>query len=389
VASTWLFTCRHGYESAVLDEAERRWGGDVRGRKLLDGLVQLSGDVLDPLDGHDRAQATTDLSWALQVLPKARCVRAPSVNKLANEVAEHLIGALDDERPTARKRGWDRARWSIHTLVPGMLRGQPEPGWTRRLALLDDAVMAILHKRARRLAARRLPTDQLVRLRGADLSAAAGRGRAEERVVLAQWLLESPEKLWHAIAQLSPLPAGGTWPAHLPGGLANVPDDPRAPASSYRKLDEALDAVAADSLVGALAVDLGAAPGGWTRALRRRGARVLAIDRAPLDRELLRDPGVLSRQGDAFAWLPETPVDWMVSDIVAYPERVAELLGIWCGSRWAPRMVVQMKFRGTPDPGALQDALATARGLGYEARARHFFNDKNELTLLVALPQHA
>ena len=35
---------------------------------------------------------------------------------------------------------------------------------------------------------------------------------------------------------------------------------------------------------------------------------------------------------------------WMVSDVVAYPERIIELLEWWCGGHWARFMVVTMKF---------------------------------------------
>ena len=71
-------------------------------------------------------------------------------------------------------------------------------------------------------------------------------------------------------------------------------------------------------------------------------------------------------QGDAFTFTPEVEqggggagggeaAGWMVSDVIAYPERVTELLERWCGGGWAQRMVVTMKFQGdTPDWGELQ-----------------------------------
>ena len=37
---------------------------------------------------------------------------------------------------------------------------------------------------------------------------------------------------------------------------------------------------------------------------------------------------------------------WMVSDVIAYPERVTELLQRWGGNNWADRMVLTMKFQG-------------------------------------------
>ena len=90
------------------------------------------------------------------------------------------------------------------------------------------------------------------------------------------------------------------------------------------------------------------------------------------------------RQADAFAYQPDEPVDWMVSDVIAYPERVMELLHLWCGKRLARDMVVTMKFQGSaPSWDALEESLGVARSYGYAARAKHFFHNKNEVTLML------
>jgi hypothetical protein len=47
-------------------------------------------------------------------------------------------------------------------------------------------------------------------------------------------------------------------------------------------------------------------------------------------------------------------------------------------------MIVTMKFHGTqPDFPALQEAMNLARHHGYHIRAKHFFNNKNEVTLML------
>ena len=48
----------------------------------------------------------------------------------------------------------------------------------------------------------------------------------------------------------------------------------------------------------------------------------------------------------------------MVSDIIAFPERVPELLQAWCGPKLCRRFVVQMKFKGEPDWAAMAEARA-------------------------------
>lgn len=58
------------------------------------------------------------------------------------------------------------------------------------------------------------------------------------------------------------------------------------------KLLEALDVFKLELPTRGVALDLGAAPGGWTRMLRLRGLDVVALDPADLDGRLLNLPGV-------------------------------------------------------------------------------------------------
>jgi len=58
------------------------------------------------------------------------------------------------------------------------------------------------------------------------------------------------------------------------------------------KLLEALDVFKLELPTRGAALDLGAAPGGWTRILRLRGLEVVALDPAELDGRLLNMPGV-------------------------------------------------------------------------------------------------
>ena len=73
----------------------------------------------------------------------------------------------------------------------------------------------------------------------------------------------------------------------------------------------------------------------------------------------------------------------MVSDIIAYPQRIVELLDKWCEGRWAEFMVVTMKFQGDIAWDDLELAVATVKRHGYSCRVKHFFNNKNEVTFMV------
>ena len=97
-------------------------------------------------------------------------------------------------------------------------------------------------------------------------------------------------------------------------------------------------------------------------------------------------------QGDAFAFGPQdwkglvpnsTSTTWMVSDLIAYPDRVLKLLDTWCGGRWASHMIVTMKFQQNVDWKSLNQAREMTRKHGYHCRAKHFFNNKNEVTLMI------
>ena len=61
---------------------------------------------------------------------------------------------------------------------------------------------------------------------------------------------------------------------------------------AYFKLEEALDLAEVEDLGGKRALDLGAAPGGWTEVLLDRGASVVAVDPGALDDAVSARPGV-------------------------------------------------------------------------------------------------
>ena len=99
---------------------------------------------------------------------------------------------------------------------------------------------------------------------------------------------------------------------HLPRG---------APSRSTLKLAEAIQTFLGDDAgdllhAGMKAVDLGAAPGGWTWQLVRRGLRVTAVDNGPLKGDVAQDPLVTHLRVDGLTYVPRRPVDWMVCDIV-------------------------------------------------------------------------
>ncbi len=352
------FTCRHTYEHILQGELQRALPS-ARSTSPLPGLVRVSSAVPQGLDPV----------YALQTLPSAVDVSGASVSLLAKA----LVAALVTEETEAALRGAPRGSLELHELVPAMLKGTRKPALARRCGAIAAAVSSQLRKRF--AAARPL---------------AQGAPAPQERWLL-QLLLLSPEELVGSLCRVEEIACvGGSWPCHhLPAGLAAVDLEGDVPSSAYRKLREALACMREQPAPGALVYDLGACPGGWTHALRLLGCEVVAVDRSPLAPALMKDAGVTFVRGDAFAYEPERAAGeattWMVSDVIAYPERVAELLRRWCGAGWAARLVVTVKFQGEePSWDALQEAIDVAEGAGFACRAKHFFNNKNEVTLMIA-----
>ncbi len=340
----WLFSCRHGCEATLRIELARLGVGLSQTEVVVPGL--LRAHIADPATSE--ALRRWNPVYALQVLPDVQAIAALSVRGLAEAVVTLLPAAWDD---------WP-GRWHVHTMVPGRFKGQPQPAGAPRAALVRDAVHQAL---ARRQAGR---------------AAAPGPGR------IVQVLLTAPDTAWVSYSPLVSECGALQWPSPFVAGLAEPADDPAAPNSAFRKLREALAWLGEPVRPGDVVVDLGASPGGWTHVLRNLGCAVTAVDRAPLTPELSADPLVTAVLGDAFAWQPLAPVAGMVCDVIAAPERSCALLENWCRQRYMRWFVVHLKFKGDPDWAAVERAVASATAASYACRARHFFNDKNEVTVL-------
>jgi 23S rRNA (cytidine2498-2'-O)-methyltransferase len=166
----------------------------------------------------------------------------------------------------------------------------------------------------------------------------------------------------------------------FPNGEARFLEDRQGPPSrAYLKLWEALTLARVHPAPGDLCLDLGSAPGGWTWALARLGARVISLDKAELDQSVAAMPGVEHRRESAFAIDPSQcePVDWLFSDVICYPARLISLIERWIASGKARRIVCSVKLQGRTDFGAI-DALKRIPG----ARLMHLHHNKHELTFM-------
>lgn len=167
----------------------------------------------------------------------------------------------------------------------------------------------------------------------------------------------------------------------FPDGEPRFVEDHHGPPSrAYLKLWEVFATLRRQPGPGDRCVDLGAAPGGWTWLLARSGAEVTAVDKALLAPDVAAMPTVREVEGSAFALGPDElgPVDWLCSDVIAYPDRLLTMLRRWLDADAVGTAVCTVKLQGRTD----HDAIAGFRALP-GARLMHLHHNKHELTCVV------
>ena len=191
---------------------------------------------------------------------------------------------------------------------------------------------------------------------------------------LGAWTLLAPDRLLASATKSNPF---------VNGECVFQENHIGPPSRAYLKLWEALARLRRWPQPGETCLDLGASPGGWTWVLATLGASVAAIDRAPLDPRVAAMPGVSVRIGSAFTLAPE-PVDWLFSDVIAYPGPLLALVQGWIDAGAARHIVCTIKFQGETDHAAA-DAFAAIPG----GQVVHLFHNKHELTFLWQRPPTA
>jgi 23S rRNA (cytidine2498-2'-O)-methyltransferase len=339
------FLCSAGSEPAPAEELAR------------DGTVPIElgpGVVASDSDGGPEP---VDPIFARQALPDARLVEGTSVSALA----EAIFAVV--EAPIDRSTG----PFVLHALA----HAEPPPGLASRAALVGRETLALLGARRRRAFRRHHPGD-------------TGPDSFDGGWLLVQLVALGRDRFLVSAAAPRPLPAGGFDLARWPGGDAPVAIDRAPPSRAYQKLEEAFAWMGAAPGAGQTCVDLGASPGGWTATVVKHGARVVAVDRAPLAPPLARHPLIASVIGNAFSYAPAAPVDWLVCDVVCEPLRSLALCETWLSGGLCRNLVVTVKFKGRAGYGVLAELTALfARLRPAFARVKQLSHNKNEVTVMV------
>ena len=341
------YVCSAGSEPALIEELARD------GRRAT---TRAPGVVVS-----DRDDGGNDPVFARQALPDAQLVGGASVRALAETIYAAVEGTLD--------RG--PGPFLIHDLA----HAEPPPGLASRAGGVARELRALL-------AARRKRASRRERAAG-ELATVAGAAAFDQRWTVVQLLALSREQFLSSVAPTRALPHGGFDLAPWPGGDAPVAVDRAPPSRAYQKLEEAFLWLGREPRRGQVCVDLGASPGGWTATLLKRDARVVAVDRAPLDPPVAGDPRVTAVIGNAFTHQPPAPVDWMVSDVVCEPPRSLALAETWLSSGWCRNLIVTVKFKGEAGYGVLDGVVdRLAAGGARFARIKQLAHNKNEVTIL-------
>ncbi len=192
----------------------------------------------------------------------------------------------------------------------------------------------------------------------------------------------------HVLVALSYADNASPWPM----GIARLKFPREAPSRSTLKLDEALLFFLSEPererylAPGMTAVDLGAAPGGWTYQLVRRHIQVTAVDNGALAPSLLDSGLVRHLRVDAFTFRPPKPVTWMVCDMVEQPRRVALLVADWVARGDCAHSVFNLKLPMKKRyqevalcAGLIRERLAQA-GVDHVLRFKQLYHDREEVT---------
>ena len=337
----WLVYCRPGFERDCIDETQAKpvEAQENSGYLVLQGKARL---------------AYKQLTFARQLL------------KLHGEVRD--LPERDRLTPLLDAIPQEPARFgALYLEVPDTNDGKTLSGFTKRFQpLLEQALIET---------GRLLPSP-----------ATGEEARVDE--VLPRLHIFFPSEDRALIASSDPRNSNDA-----PNGIHRVSMSADAPSRSYLKLAEAFEVFLSKQEQQQLlrprmtAVDLGAAPGGWTWQLAQRGLKVTAVDNGPLKGAAAAHPDIKHLRQDGFKFRPQRPVDWLVCDMVEQPQRVAALMSEWFVGGHTTNAVFNLKLPMKKRVEALRlalDALRNAlnkKGLRYRLEVKQLYHDREEVTV--------
>lgn len=338
-----LALMRPGFEIALQEELVARFGFEAE-------VVCRAGVSLPELTALPEIFGTI---FVRQYLPRALRYRETDHDRCLRFLCERMDVMISRSN---RQQG----QWTIHAFAID------DDEQLRRSRKLSSGLLTHIQKKHRDFFKRYIPKDEFAK---------AARTSAD---FICQIYCPSQDDLWLSVARLS------EGVSHFEAGFRPMRSLKNAPSRSASKLEEALSILGRYPKPGETAVDLGAAPGGWSMVLARHGAIVDAIDHADLrlDPKMKLEGQINHIKANGLKYMPPEPVDWLVCDMVMGARDSLEILKKWAQASAMRQFVVNVKLpKGNPWQGALK-ALETIEIIQeYSVSVRHLLHDRSEITV--------
>lgn len=178
-------------------------------------------------------------------------------------------------------------------------------------------------------------------------------------------------------------------------GIPRLKMPGNAPSRSTLKLEEAIRWFLSTKQqtklfnAGNTAVDLGAAPGGWSWQLVQRGCLVTAIDNGPMQESLMKTGMVEHLKTDAFTYAPKKRVDWLVCDMVERPLHVSRLISRWLTKKQCTNAIFNLKLPMKKRLATVQECLQlihhnlSQENIEHQIQAKQLYHDREEITVCI------
>lgn len=150
------------------------------------------------------------------------------------------------------------------------------------------------------------------------------------------------------------------------------------------KLLEAAEQFGIDFTAYRNALDIGAAPGGWTSFLLERGVKVTAVDPAKMDPTVMSMPNLTYlRKNAGEVRFREQQFDLLVCDMSWSPKQMAKLVtNLLYSLVSGGTAIVTVKLMHKKPLALIQDVISTFEEAGMQVqRAKQLFHNRDEITL--------
>ena len=170
------------------------------------------------------------------------------------------------------------------------------------------------------------------------------------------------------------------------GGRIRFAREPELISRAEFKLLEAQSTFGFNIHKGARVLDLGAAPGGWSRIANAQGASVVAVDPALLDQRLSKKSGITHVRATAQEYLEQVQdeFDFILNDMRMAPEESAVLI-----NRFHPYLkeggtvVLTLKLFGEQPRRQMLKAIALLEDYERLVGVRQLFHNRSEVTVIL------